>query len=402
MSKDRSRNTQRMAEISRPSFDAAYRKGLMGVSCRTGPDRRIEICSNGRVVVDYTRCSYLGLDSHPKVLAGAKSGLEDALSVHFSVARTRLTIQPLDRLEQRIAEVFGAQSAVVFPTVAAANMGCLPLLAAGLFTNGRKPTLAVDRFAHVTLQYHIPVLREETHVEVIEHNDLNRLEELCRNGPVAYVGDGAYSMGGAAPVREIRRLQERYPLFVYLDDAHGISIAGLHGEGFVRSQLPELGDSTIIAASLGKGFGASGGVVMLGTTAQDEAIRRYAPTYAFSCAPNMAAVGAALASADIHDSPELGQLQGRLQDNLRLFDELIPTETAHSLLPIRIFRIGDEQRAIGTAEALLRRGHYTSAVFFPTVPRGRAALRMAVTASHRPDDLFELAELLAPSIPAVA
>jgi 7-keto-8-aminopelargonate synthetase-like enzyme len=134
---------------------------------------------------------------------------------------------------------------------------------------------------------------------------------------------------------------------------------------------------------------------MVGTAEQERAIRRYAPTYAFSCAPNMPAVGAALASADIHASAELGLLQRRLQDNLRLFDSLIPTETAGSPLPIRIFRIGAEDQAIDTAEALLRQGHYTSAVFFPTVPRGRAALRMSIAAGHRPDDLIELSGLLA-------
>jgi 7-keto-8-aminopelargonate synthetase-like enzyme len=59
-----------------------------------------------------------------------------------------------------------------------------------------------------------------------------------------------------------------------------------------------------------------------------------------------------------------------------------------------MFRIGDEEKAIETAEFLLRQGHYTSAVFFPTVPRGRAALRMCITAAHLPDDLAELATLL--------
>jgi 7-keto-8-aminopelargonate synthetase-like enzyme len=390
-----------MAEISRPSFESADAKGLMGVSCHTGPDRRIEICTSGHTVVDYTRCGYLNLDSHPKVLAGAKACLDAMQSVHFSVARTRLTCEPLARLEKRLARLFGVHGVVVFPTVAAANMGCLPLLAAGLFTNGRKPLVAFDRFAHVTLQYHLPVLREETEVVVVEHNDLDHVETLCRRRPVAFVGDGAYSMGGEAPVKELRRLQERYDLFVYLDDAHGISIAGRRGEGFARSQIDGLGDRTIIAASLGKGFGASGGLVMVGTAEQEKCIRRYAPTFAFSCAPNMAAVGAALASADIHATAELGQLQRQLQDNLRLFDSLIPTETAGSPLPIRIFRIGAEDEAIETAEALLHHGHYTSAVFFPTVPRGRAAIRMSVTAAHLQDDLTELAGLLSSRIHAV-
>src|SRR3546814_15399526 len=94
-------------------------------------------------------------------------------------------------------------------------------------------------------------------------------------------------MGGEAPLQALMRLQERYNLFLYIDDAHGISILGAQGEGFARGQLPdELGPRTIVAASLGKGFGASGGVLMLGSREQEDVVRRYAQPYAFSAAPN--------------------------------------------------------------------------------------------------------------------
>jgi 7-keto-8-aminopelargonate synthetase-like enzyme len=391
----KARNASRMAEISRPHFDSAYEKGLMGVSCRILENRRIEIATSGKEVIDYTRCGYLSLDSHPKVLAAAKASMDEIQSVHFSVARTRLSAEPLVRLEHTLAKLFDVNGVVVFPTVAAANMGALPLLAAGLFTGGEKPLIAFDRFAHVTLQYHIPVLREETEVIVIDHNDLEHLERLCQSGrKIAYVGDGAYSMGGAAPVRELRALQDKYGLFVYLDDAHGISVVGNHGEGFVRSQLDGLDEKTIIAASLGKGYGAAGGLLMLGSKEIENSIRRYAPTYGFSCAPNMAAVGAALASAEIHATPELHKLQRSLRNNMKLFDNLIPTETSGSDLPIRIVRVGNELDAIAKGEYLLQQGHYTSVVFFPTVPRGQAALRMAVTAAHNPSDILDLSLML--------
>lgn len=387
----KSRNMAKVAELSRSNFDSAYSKGLMGVSCSVLGNRRVQITGTGQEVVDYTRCGYLNLDSHPKVLAAAQESMDLIKSVHFSVARTRLSAEPLARLESTLSTLFNVHGVVVFPTVAAANMGALPLLAAGLFTGGEKPIIVYDRFAHVTLQYHIPVLREDTEVIVIAHNDLDHLERICKSGKkVAYVGDGAYSMGGAAPVAELSALQQKYDLFVYLDDAHGISVVGNRGEGFVRSQLNELNERTIIAASLGKGYGAAGGLLMVGSKEIENSIRRYAPTYGFSCAPNTAAVGAALASADIHATSELHGLQKLLRNNLNLFDTLIPTETSGSQLPIRIVRIGDESKAIAKGEFLLRSGHYTSVVFFPTVPRGQAALRMSVTAAHSPVDILEL------------
>src|SRR3546814_4838714 len=95
-----------------------------------------------------------------------------------------------------------------------------------------------------------------------------------------------YSMGGEAPLPALLRLQERYNLFLYIDDAHGISILGAQGEGFARGQLPdEMGPRTIVAASLGKGLGASGGVLMLGRREQEDVVRRYAQPYVFSVAP---------------------------------------------------------------------------------------------------------------------
>ncbi|WKV85782.1 hypothetical protein LJJ44_07510 [Pseudomonas sp. B24_DOA] len=99
-SRSKARNASRMAEISRPHFDAAYEKGLMGVSCRVLDNRRIEIATSGKEVIDYTRCGYLNLDAHPKVLAAARASMEETPSTHFSVARTRLSAEPLVRLEK--------------------------------------------------------------------------------------------------------------------------------------------------------------------------------------------------------------------------------------------------------------------------------------------------------------
>lgn len=155
----------------------------------------------------------------------------------------------------------------------------------------------------------------------------------------------------------------------------------------MRSQFDNLGDRTIIVTSLGKGFGASGGLLMLGTAHQESLFRRYAIAHAFSASLNTAAIGAALASAEIHRSPELGQRQAALQDNIALFDRLMPTAQSGSTLPIRIIRIGDEMTSIGCAQELLKHKFYASAIFFPTVARGEAGLRVSLTASHQADEI---------------
>lgn len=135
-------------------------------------------------------------------------------------------------------------------------------------------------------------------------------------------------------------------------------LVGRHGEGYARSQMPTaLGDKTIIAASLGKGFGASGGMLMLGSEEQEALFRRYSQPYVFSAAPNLAAVGAALASAEIHAGPELGRRQALLAETILRFDSRIPTKQAGTPLPIRMIAIGKEEDAIALTRPLSRRLH---------------------------------------------
>lgn len=401
------RNTAYVINESRPHFDAAHAAGLMGVRGRSTVGRNVALGA-GAVedrpqVIDFVRCSYLGLDNHPAIVAGAIEAIEAHRSLHWSCARTRLNFDLLADLEASLSALFSAR-VVAFSTVMLANLGLMPILASGQLTGGDKPVVVFDRSAHVSLAYHKPVLADETQVETIAHNDIDALESLCREHPVvAYVCDGVYSMGGSAPVKELRQLQERYGLFLYIDDAHGISLFGGQGEGFVRSQFPQgLGDRTIIAASLGKGFGASGGMLMLGTAGQENLFRRYSIPYAFSAAPNLAAVGAALGSCKIHRSAELGERQTRLVRRIEVFDRRVVTDQQGSSLPIRLIAIGSEANAIAIARELLDDGFYTSVTFFPTIAQGRAGIRVCITADHETHDIERLSDCILRRVPDTA
>lgn len=368
----------------------------MAIYGRPLEDRAVALAHDReRRVVDFVRCSYLGLDNHPRIVAGAVEALKAYGTLHWSCARTRLNFSILGDLEVALSELFDAR-VITYTTVLAANMSALPLIASGHLTGGVKPVMVFDRFAHATLAFHKATVAAETRVETIAHNDLDALEMLCRtNRTVAFVCDGVYSMGGSADIERLRWLQERYGLFLYIDDAHGISIFGKHGEGFARSKAGgPLGEQTIVAASLGKGFGASGGLVMLGTARQEELFRRFAVAHAFSASLNVAAIGAALASQELHRTEELQELQQTLRERTALFDSLVPTGQRGAPMPIRTLEIGDELTAIGAARALLDRGFYTSAIFFPTVAKGRAGLRLCPTAGHSVDEIRALGSAL--------
>jgi 7-keto-8-aminopelargonate synthetase-like enzyme len=91
-------------------------------------------------------------------------------------------------------------------------------------------------------------------------------------------------------------------------------------------------------------------------------------------------VGASLASAEIHRSPELGQLQRKLQSNVDYFDRALPTRFAGNGLPIRIVDVGESFKAVNAAAELFKRGYYNSAVFFPIVARGEGGIRVMLRA----------------------
>ena len=392
----RFRNTASVIDRTRIYFEEAHRRGLMAVYGRSIHGRAVALTAGerrGDTITDYVRCSYLGLDNHPAIVAGAIAAVEEYGSLHWSCARTRLNFGRIGDLEDTLSHLFGAR-VIAYSTVMVANMGALPIIASGHLTDGQRPVIVFDRLAHASLAFHKPVVAQETQVETIPHNDLDALEQICREHPVvAYVCDGVYSMGGFAPIDELLRLQEKYGLFLDIDDAHGISLFGDNGEGFARSQMPtELGERTIVAASLGKGFGASGGMLMLGTAHQEALFRCYSIPHAFSASPNVAAIGAARASAGIHQTSELKLRQGRLAERIALFDERIEIAQWGPPLPIRMIKVGDEFAAIDFAERLLNDGFYTSVTFFPTVAHGRAGIRICLTASH---DLSNLEQLCA-------
>ena len=392
------RNTTKLIDHAGQYFAAAHREGLMALYARPLTGRAVEVTAGkkmGQQIVEFVRCSYLGLDNHPNVIEGALRAVEAAGTLHWSCARTRLNFELLRNLEEALSGLFNAHI-IVYSTVLAANMGALPLLASGHLTKGKKPLMVFDRFAHATLAFHKGTIAQEADVITINHNDVNELEDICRkNCSVVYICDGLYSMGGAAPLNQLLELQARYGLYLYIDDAHGISLFGDKGQGYARSHIAgDLGERTIIAASLGKGFGASGGLLMLGTNVQADLFRQFSLPHAFSASPNLAAIGAALASEALHRSPELGRLQKLLRARIQRFDNLFPTQFTHPELPIRVIEIGDEFAAINMGKAILNEGHYTSAVFFPTVGKGKAGLRICPTAGHTEAEISALCHCL--------
>jgi len=385
----RFRNNQKAIPLGNRGWDEAHENHLIDIRSRpAGRDRLLDL-DTGKEFVNLCSCAYLGLQSHPAVVEGAIEALRREGYINLSMSRLRIRMAILDELEAELGDLYRVR-AVTCASAAAAHSGVLPLIASGHLSDGQPRVMVFDRFCHFSMNHMKPVCADETLVLTSPHNDLDYLEDVCRKHPrVAYIADGAYSMGGRAPVRELLALQDRYGLFLFFDDSHSLAVYGGRGEGYVRAQMDEVSSLTVIVASLNKGFGASGGVIMLGSKEHEPILTRFGGPLAWSQGENVPAIGAALASARIHRSPELGELQRRLRDNLALFDSRVEAEGQEDGLPIRLVRMGEEERTVACSRELLERGFYSSAVFFPVVEKGKAGLRVMLRADNRPEDIVE-------------
>lgn len=389
----RYRNNDKLIGIGNTFWNMSAEHGVAGIvgDLADGVFRM----ADGHEFVNFTVCSYLDLDTHPKVIDGAVAALRHFGVLDHCIPRTRVQTRVLLELEESLGDLFGAMVISAIST-AAASTGLLPLIASGHLGNGIRPLMVFDKNAHVSMANAKPTCADETEVVTCRHHDLDYIEDMCRTYErVCYVVDGSDSLGGYAPVTELAELQEKYNLLVFYDDSHSLSAYGERGVGYVRSHCPVLDDRTVTVATLSKGFGAGGTAILLDGYPVEtrRLIERFAGPLGYSQKMNAAAVGAALASAEIHRTEELTRLQGRLRSNIALFDSLLTTEQSGSTYPIRVVPMTDET-VVEAAQRVFAAGYYTSPVFFPIVARGTAGLRVMLRAGQTEDQIRRLCSVL--------
>jgi 7-keto-8-aminopelargonate synthetase-like enzyme len=228
-----------------------------------------------------------------------------------------------------------------------------------------------------------------------------RVQSLAaRHDRVFYLCDGIYSMhGDALDAGELREVLDRNPtMFAYVDDAHGVGWAGQHGAGIV---LGRYGGHARMAVVLGlaKSFAAAGGVVVLPSQELANRLLTSGSTLIFSGPLQPAQLGAGIASAKIHLSDELPDLQRKVTDRIDAFDaaarqEGLPVRT-RARTPIRFVEVGDEELATELAVHLQKRGYFVNIAMFPVVPRRRAGIRLMLNAHQSAGDIRGLVREIA-------
>ena len=361
---------------------------------------------DGKTLVNFGSCAYLGLNVDPRLKQGAIDAIERFGPV-FSSSAAYTSVDLYTELEQDLTRMFGAGHVVLPTTTTLGHLAALPVLVSP------DDVVLVDAQSHASVHLATDVLRGRgISVTEVPHNDMlaleRALEETSREGHcrIWYLGDGIYSMyGDVAPVREIAALIDRFPsLHVYLDDAHGFGWQGLHGRGYVLSQIP-LHERMVIAVSLAKSFGTGGAALLF---ADEETARRVwlaGGTLTFSGPIHPAELGAAVAAANIHLSAEHQERQVRLISQIGMVTDLLKKHRLPAVsldpTPIWFIRMGRLSEAIELTRRLMKDGFYVNPAAFPAVPRGYGGIRFTHTLYQSDDQILGLVESMARHVPEI-
>ena len=341
-----------------------------------------EISIEDEHFINFGSCSYLGLEYHNTLKEGVKSAV-DQFGTQFSTSRTYLSIGLYDKLETELSTMFGKPSLVAAST----TLGHLAALPA-LIEEG--DVVILDFQVHSSIQMTSQILKaNKVSVHLIPHNDMESLEKKIKTlhekaRRIWYMADGVYSMyGDYAPLERIQVLLDKYKKFhLYIDDAHGMGWTGENGIGYVRSQM-EHHEKMILATSLNKSFASSGGVLVFPNEEMYRKVKNCGTTMIFSGPVQPPMLGAAIASAKLHQSEEIIQLQSDLKEKIeftnRRLEELELPQYLKTDSPLFFIPVGLPRVILTIIKRMKKKGFFLNSAGFPATPIKKGGLRFMIT-----------------------
>jgi glycine C-acetyltransferase len=347
---------------------------------------------DGKRVLNFCSNNYLGLANHPKIVQAAQEAVKKYGVGPAAVRSIAGTMDLHLELERRLASFKGVEAAITFQSGFNANIGTIPALV------GKEDAIFSDELNHASI---IDGCRLSG-AKIIRYahcnpEDLERvLKEERANYPRAMViTDGVFSMDGdIAPLDKIYEVVEKYEAIMMVDDAHGEGVVGKGGRGIV-DHFNLHGKVDIEIGTLSKAFGVVGGV-SAGNPVVVEWLRQRGRPFLFSSAMTVPDVAACLAALDILESST--ELVDKLWENTNYFKaELrrLGFDTGSSSTPITPIMLGEAPMAQQFSRELFEAGVFAMAIGFPTVPRGKARIRVMISASHSKEDLDKGLEIFA-------
>ena len=381
------------------SFDAARRRGVMVETVDDRPIEGAKLWIDGQQTLSFVSCSYLGLEHDPRMKEGVKHAV-DRWGTQFSTSRAWLSAPPYGAAEELLSTLFGGPALIVPST----TLGHAAVVSALI---EERDAMILDHQVHASIHLASAHARANgASVEVVRHGDAQKLDErvaaLCASKRhVYYAIDGVFSMFGDLPdVEHLHALMRRFDnLWLYVDDAHGMSIEGVHGRGVHLTRFghhPRL----LFGTSLNKAFASSGGCFVFPSVELRERVRLCGAPLVFSGPVQPPMLGAIVTSAAIHLSPEIETLQAELRARIARFNALCVDKHLPLLVQndtaIFFLTMGPPRMAYRMSRLLRdEEGIYLGLAVYPIVAMKRAGLRIAITRNHTDPDLVRLADAVA-------
>jgi glycine C-acetyltransferase len=347
---------------------------------------------DGRRVLNFCSNNYLGLANHPRLKAAASAAIERYGVGPGAVRSIAGTMDLHLELERRLAAFKGVESAITFQSGFTANLAVLPALV------GKEDVIFSDELNHASI---IDGSRlSGARIVRFAHANPADLERQIQANAGSYrraltVTDGVFSMDGdIAPLDEIYAVTERHDILLMVDDAHGEGVMGTGGRGIV-DHFRLHGKVDVEVGTLSKAFGGVGGVVA-GKAVIVEWLRQRGRPFLFSSAVTPPDVAAMIAAVDLLE--ESTELVDRLWENARYFKAKMKNlgfDTGHTVTPITPIMLGEAPLAQQFSRELFEEGLFAMALGYPTVPQGKARIRVMLSAAHSQSDLNQALEIFA-------
>lgn len=339
---------------------------------------------DGEKVLNFSSNNYLGLANHPRIVEAAVEAAKQYGVGPGAVRSIAGTMDLHQELEKRLAEFKRVEKAITFQSGFNANTATIPALV------GKEDVIFSDRLNHASI---IDGCRlSKAKIVAYDHCDpgaLKRaLEEYCDDYRRALVvTDGVFSMDGdIAPLDEIYEVCKDHDVILMVDDAHGEGVLGEGGRGIV-DHFKLHGKVDVEVGTLSKAFGVVGGVVAGNPLIIEWLFQRGRP-FLFSSAMTVPDVAACIESVKILESST--ELVDKLWENAEYFKSEMETlgfDTGKSMTPITPVMLGEAPLAQKFSKRLFTEGVFAMAIGYPTVPQGKARIRVMISAAHTKDDL---------------
>lgn len=364
------------------------------VEGRQGPVVKV----NGKDCVMLASNNYLGLANHPRILAAAAKGLEEH---GFGMASVRFICgtQPIHRqLEERIASFVGCEDAILHSSCYEANEAFFHgILGTDFGLRDYRDAIYSDELNHASIIDGIRLCRisvKTTDAKPYQYNNVEQLsqfldEDISHNYRLKVIAtDGVFSMEGhMARLKELIDLSNKHQGILFVDESHSTGVLGKSGRG-TAEELDVFGKIDVISGTLGKALGGAAGGFIAGRKCLIDFLRQKSRPYTFSNTVPPPIVYAALEAINMLEEDR--SLIDQLRENTQYFRNEIKRlgftilDGIHPIVPVML---GEAATAMDASSELLNEGVYVRGLWYPVVPKGKARLRVQISAAHSKTDL---------------